>query len=76
MNASYEDINQHLTKYDTDYSKFGIGDRYRACIFHKFDNFIGPLKDVNRTIKQFRGKIVYDFKMGEIQWKWCDYQGK
>ena len=59
-----------------DSSKIGIDNLCSACISHKIDSFIGPLKYFNISIMGSGGEIVYNAKMGIIQWKWCDDQRK
>ena len=53
--SSDKHTNQHLTKFYTDSDKIIIDNRFNAFILHKIDDLIGPLKDVNISIKGFGG---------------------
>ncbi len=62
--------------FDMDSFKIGIDNRCCACISCKIDNFVGELKDCNRTIKGFMGTRTSNVKIETLQWKWLDNTGK
>lgn len=62
--------------FDTDACPIGIDNRASACISHKIDDFIGPLRKVNRSIKGFGGESVMNVYRGTIVWKWHDNDGR
>jgi hypothetical protein len=76
VNAFGEPINHNVVKFDTDSHKIGIDNRASACISAYIEDFQGPVRKVNRTIKGFGGEHVRDVSMGTIIWKWCDNEGK
>ena len=75
-NTSGYHINYNSTKCDTDSAKISIDNRCSACISHKIGDFIGPLKDINRSIKLFVGERLYNVIMVKIKQKLCDNKGK
>jgi hypothetical protein len=76
VNAFGQPINRNVVKFDTDSHRIGIDNRASACISAYIEDFQGPVRKVNRTIKGFGGEHVRDVSMGTIIWKWCDNEGK
>jgi hypothetical protein len=62
--------------FDTDSGPTGIDNRCAACVSHRIEDFEGQLVDSNRSIKGFGGTRTKNVKMGTIQWKWLDDEGK
>ena len=75
-NAHGEPIHENIARFDTDSGAVGIDNRASACISHDINDFDGPLRKVNRSIKGFGGERVWNVMMGTIVWKWCDNQGR
>ena len=75
-NSEGEEIHDNCMKFDTDSAKIGIDNRASACISHRKEDFVGPLKKVNRAIKGFGGERVMNVWQGTIVWKWCDNNGQ
>lgn len=48
-------LGQQLVNFDTDSKPIGIDNRCSACILHDIKDFIGNLRQSNRTIKGFGG---------------------
>ena len=47
--------NSNISTFDTDSIPIGIDNRCTACISHKIEDFVGPLRDTNRIIRGFGG---------------------
>ena len=75
MNANIG-IRTNTLRFDTDSVKVGIDNRCSACISHVPQDFIGPLKDSNRTIKGFGRSRTTGIKVGTLLWRWNDDEGK
>ena len=62
--------------FDTDSGSVGIDNRCSACLSHDEGDFVGPLKDCNRSIKGFGGTKFFKVKTGTLLWKWADDYGE
>ena len=65
-----------LTSFDTDSYDIGIDNRCSRCISHQVEDFIGNLKDSKHSIRSFGGTQTTRVKVGTIQWKWMDNDGR
>lgn len=75
LNTYGEPIHQHVAAFDTDSCKIGIDNRASACISAYIEDFQGPVRRVNRTIKGFGGERITEVSVGTIVWNWCDNDG-
>jgi len=64
------------TSFDTDSYEIGIDNRCSACISGQVTDFVGTLKDTNRTIKGFMGTKTTNVQVGTLHWKWLDDDGR
>ena len=62
--------------FDTDAKPIGVDNQCSACISPYIEDFIGPLEDMNKTIKGFAGAQTNNPKTGTLQWQWSDDSGK
>jgi hypothetical protein len=69
VNAYGEPIHQNVTRFDTDSGKIGIENRASACISAFIQDFEGPVRRVNRSIKGFGGESITEVGVGTIVWK-------
>ena len=69
------DSYENVTRFDTDSAPVGIDNRCTGCISHVSQDFIGPLRDTNRSIKGFGGTRTNGVKIGTLAWKWEDDEG-
>ena len=75
--AQSRQVVHQSAQFDTDSKPIGIDNRCSACISHDIKDFIGPLKESDRTIKGFGGiRHTSQIMVGTIKWKWSDDQGK
>ena len=75
MTSQVRYYNAKVSKFDVDSSSIGIDNRCSACISHLPEDFVGPLKDSDRTIKGFAGSKTTGVKVGTLLWKWLDDLG-
>ena len=77
MNDGY-DLNKtvNVTRFDTDSFPIGIDNRCSGCISPVAEDFEGPLRECNRSIKGFRGTTTSNVMMGTLVWRWLDDEGK
>ena len=73
-NSEKEPIQESEAQRDTD-KKIGVENRCSAFIFHNINDFHGPVRKVNRSIKIFRGERNMIFHQEMIIWKWCNNEG-
>jgi hypothetical protein len=76
VNAYGESIHDDVTHFDTGSRSIGIDNRASACISAYIEDFQGPVRRVNRSIKGFGGERVTEVSIGTMAWKWCDNDGK
>ena len=77
MSAKETTMHTNTSIFDTDSKSVGIDNRCSACISHDIRDFIGPLRESNRTIKGFGGiKHTSTIMSGTIKWKWEDDEGR
>jgi transposase InsO family protein len=76
MNAERSYTSDNSITFDTDSGPIGVDNRCTGCISHRIDDFEGPLRDSNRSIKGFGGSRTRNIKIGTIAWQWDDNQGK
>ena len=67
---------EQMTQFDTDSELVGIDNWCTACISHNINDFVGPLHDCNRAINGFGGTKTTQVKMGTIEWKIMDDNGR
>ena len=60
------DPHENVTRFDTDSAPVGIGNRCTVCISHMSQDFIGPLREANRSIKGFGGTRTDGVKIGTL----------
>ena len=63
-------------RFDTDSAPVGIDNRCTGCIFHVAEDFVGQLRDSDKSIKGFGGSRTSNIKIGTLSWKWMDNEGK
>ena len=63
-------------RFDTDSSPVGIDNRCTGCISHVAEDFVGQLRDSDKSIKGFGGSRTSQIKIGTLSWKWMDNEGK
>ena len=66
----------NTVRFDTDLAPVGIDNRCTGCISHVAQDFIGPLRSSNKSIKGFGGTRTSNIKIGTLAWKWEDDTGK
>ena len=69
------DKRTNITRFDTDSAPVGIDNRCSGCISHVAEDFIGTLRDSDRTIKGFAGTRTTNIKVGTLLWRWSDNEG-
>ena len=57
---------ERIVKFDTDAKPIGVDNRCSACISPYIEDFIGPLEDMNKTIKGFAGVRTNNPKTGTL----------
>jgi len=62
--------------FDLDSFEIGIDNRYSGYISGNPKDFIGQLRDCNRTIKGFMGTKTTNIKIGILVWRWQDDKGR
>ena len=67
---------ERIVKFDTDAKPIRVDTLYSACISLYIEDFIGPLKDTNKTIKDFAGARTNNPKIGTLRWQWSVDSGK
>ena len=67
---------ERIIKFDTDAKPIEVDNRCSACISPYVEDFIGPLEDMNKTIKGFAGAQTNNPKTGTICWQWLDDAGR
>ena len=67
---------ERIVKFDTDARPIRVDNRCSTCISPYIEDFIGPLKDTNKTIKGFAGARTNNPKIGTLHWQWSDDSGK
>ena len=63
-------------QFDCDSVTVGIDNRCSGCISHEATDFVGRLKNTNKTIRGFGGITTFRVMQGTLKWKWCDDDGK
>ena len=80
MSAMAMEVNspsyENTVRFDTDSAPVGIDNRCTGCISHVAQDFVGPLRDSDKTIKGFGGTRTRNVKIGTLAWKWEDDDGK
>ena len=66
---------ERVVKFDTDAKPIGVDSRCSTCISPYVEDFIGPLEDMNKTIKGFAGAQTNNPKTGTLHWQWLDDNG-
>ena len=61
--------------FDTDSNAIGFDNRCSACISNKIEDFEGPVKLTNRTIKAFAEGKVANVYSRTLVWNWLDDNG-
>ena len=67
---------EQRASFDTDSFDIGIDNRCSACISGTPEDFVGELRETSRIIKGFMGAKTTDVKVGTLNWKWLDDEGK
>ena len=67
---------ERIVKFDTDAKPIGVDNQYSTCILPYVEDFIGPLEDMNKTIKGFAGAQTNNPKTGTLHWQWLDDKGR
>ena len=67
---------ERIVKFDTDAKPIGVDNQCSTCISPYMEDFIGPLEDTNKTIKDFAGARTNNPKIGTLRWQWLDDSGK
>ena len=68
--------NEGAMVFDTDSGEVGIDNRCSACMSPHRSDFVGKLKKMQKWIKGYGGKRVYDVYKGTIHWQIADAQGR
>ena len=63
-------------RFDTDSVPVGIDNWCTGCISHVAEDFVGQLRDSDKSIKGFGGSRTSQIKIGTLSWKWMDNEGK
>ena len=63
-------------RFDTDSAPVGIDNQCTGCISHVAEDFVGQLRDSDKSIKGFGGSRTSQIKIGTLSWKWMDNEGK
>ena len=65
-----------MANFGPTYKPVGVDNRCTHCISGYASDFIGPLKNSDRTIHGFNGTKTNGIKFGTLTWKWQDDEGK
>ena len=65
----------NVIRFDTDSAPVGIDNRCTGCISHIAEDFVGQLRDSNKSIKGFGGSRTPNVKIGTLLWRWMDDNG-
>ena len=65
-----------VVKFDTNAKRIGVDNRCSTYILTYVEDFIGPLEDMNKTIKGFVGAQTNNPKTGTLFWQWLDNKGR
>ena len=74
--ATSTPLKTNSVRFDTDSAPVGIDNRCTGCISHIAQDFIGELRDSNKSIKGFGGSCTSNIKVGTLLWKWMDDEGR
>jgi ribosomal protein L40E len=69
-------IKETKVHFDTNSEPIRVKNQCTGCISHQIEDFDRPLVDSNRAIKGFGGSKTTNVKIGTINWKWLDNEGK
>ena len=67
---------ERIVKFDTDAKPIRVDNRCSACILPYVEDFIGPLENMNKTIKGFAGAQTNNPKTGTLRWQWLNDKGR
>ena len=67
---------ERIVKFNTNANPIGVDNRCSTCISPYVEDFIGPLEDMNKTIKGFAGAQTNNPKIGTLCWQWLDDKGR
>ena len=65
----------NVVRFDTDSAPVGIDNRCTGCISHIAEDFVGQLRDSDKSIKGFGGSRAPNIKIGTLLWRWMDDNG-
>ena len=74
--AKHIAIKERIIKFDTNTKPIGVDNRCSDCISPYIEDFIGPLEDMNKSIKGFAGARTNNPKTGTLWWQRSDDSGK
>lgn len=72
--ATLNDVKDNKCQFDSDSKLFGIGNRATTSVSNDIEDFVGPLKETNGTLKGIGGAIKID-GIGTLQIKLADENG-
>ena len=65
----------HTVDFDTDARAIGADNGYTAYISDIIIDFVGELRDCNKSMKGYGGTRTGNLKIGTLRWKWADDKG-